>query len=110
MSGKVPINISIIFANSSTPKVINKIGRIASGGMIEITVMNIALTDSNVADSPMLTPMISPSSAAAKIPIKMRCKLDIVSFNMRYLSVFTSFVKAMRCTASSICIGVGKIL
>ncbi len=104
------MNISMILANSSTPKTMNIMGSMARGGMIEINVMNTDESASNPGKRPMLSPRTSPRRDATAMPITIRLRLDTVSASISRWPVRWSTSKAMVYTALPIWEKVGSIL
>lgn len=87
-----------------------RIGNTASGGIIDITVMN---GDSVVPASGMLPvtmPNTSAIAALATSPMPSRRMLDTVSSHIMYSPVRLSSVNAYSCSASFICVALGSSL
>lgn len=110
ITGVMPTTISTTFDNSSSPNTMNRTGSTASGGTIEITVMNgesVALTSGN---EPVAIAATSAITALTTRPMPSRRKLDSVSVHNRYSPVRLSSVKAADFTASLICAALGSSL
>jgi hypothetical protein len=106
----MPITISITFDNSSRPKTMNSIGRIASGGIIDSTVSSGDSGAPNSGKVPAAMPRHSPASALMPRPMARRRRLEAVSCHSTYSPVRLSAVNARRLTASVICTALGSNL
>jgi hypothetical protein len=96
------MNINMTFANSPTPKLIKRIGSIASGGTIDINVIKDKRSDFIPGKMPIFIPISNPIEAESAMPIPRRLKLEMVSCSIRYLPLRLFWVKAILSMASTI--------
>lgn len=108
--GVMPMTISITFDSSSSPKTINSTGSIASGGIIDSTVISGESDARHSGNTPEVTPMHRPISEAIASPASRRARLTRVSTQNRYSPLRLSGVNAIRDSASSICCRPGSSL
>ena len=101
--GVMPMTISITFDSSSRPKTINSTGRIASGGIIDTTVISGDSAARYIGNTPAAMPMPRPISDESARPISRRLILISVSAHSRYSPLRLSGVKAIRSMAAIIC-------
>ena len=100
-SGAVPSTMSATLASSPTPKTMNRIGRMANGGIIDSARTKDDPNAPNHGSSPFSTPTPRPIAAATPTPMPRRPRLDAVSFQNRYSPLRRSGAKASRSTASA---------
>jgi len=79
----MPMTISITFDNSPSPKTMNRIGRIASGGTIDTTTISGDRGAANSGRVPAITPRPRPRAALISSPLPSRLRLDAVSCQSR---------------------------
>ncbi|MNO82687.1 hypothetical protein D3C76_739690 [compost metagenome] len=88
----------------------NRIGRIASGGIIDSTASSGDSGAPNSGTLPAAMPSARPSSAAMPRPRPRRVRLEALSFQNSTSPLRLSSLKARRLTASAICTALGSSL
>jgi hypothetical protein len=109
ITGNTPMKISATFASSSTPSVMNRIGNIASGGIIDRKVRNGARAR-HAREQADVEPEQQARSAASPRPIASRAGSSACPRASGTCRCARRAVNAMRCTASTICPAVGSSL
>ena len=77
--GATPMMISITFDNSPSPNTMNRIGKTAIGGIIEITATRVPNDAPAIGSSPTVSPKPSPIRVEIPSPSDSRCRLAAVS-------------------------------
>ena len=106
----MPMMINITLASSPSPKMMNRIGRIASGGTSDMPVTSGEMPARNSGSEPVAMPTTRPIRALIATPMPSRCRLARVSTSRVYSPLRLLGSKAMRSMASEKLLREGRSL